>query len=252
MTLLRLKLLDWLLITLLAGAVAATGWCSAHWWRARERASSADAEVSRVRDLLAALARVRAREPVLAEGVPTGDQLSLVSDALGRAGLPVAVLRRVQPEGDGAGDLGNDMKLPVRRIGMRIELDALTLPELGRLLGAWRSQNPSWIPVLINLSARPDNPREGQASLQAVTQWTTKSVSPRWTVSLSMAVVYLVVKGYDARAETEVRPQVAVSDLARRVSAIERPSQGALEPLVSVAMNEPHSVGWEALTEVEP
>lgn len=186
----RFQLLDWLLIASIAGALAAAAWNASRWWVARTRATAAHGEVATARDLVAAVERARALPPLLAESAPPRDQLALVTDTLGRAGVAASVLRRVQPEAEGAIERIEGVTLPVRRSSMRVELDGLTLPELGRFLATWRTQNPEWTPVLVTLSPRAETARDAPLSPQGVSQ-TAVQTAPRWTVSLSLATLYL-------------------------------------------------------------
>lgn len=199
----QLKFLDWILIAVATVAVAAVASTGMRWWTSSVRASKADAELSNAMELVAAVERARALPPVLAEAPPAGDQLSVVRDTLGRAGLPESVLRRVQAEADGASERIEGVTLPIRRSAMRVELDGLTLPELGRFLGTWRTQNPGWTPVLVNLSPRPETARDGLGSSQGTLRSSAEAAPPRWTVSLSMAALYLTSDGPDKLAGAE-------------------------------------------------
>lgn len=190
----RFQVLDWLLIASVASALAAAAWNASRWWVSRGRAAAAHGELASARELVAAVERARALPPVLAEAAPSRDQLALVTDTLGRAGVAASVLRRVQPEADGAMERIEGVTLPIRRSVKRVELDGLTLPELGRFLATWRTQNPEWTPVLVNLSPRPEPTQNGVATSPS------QSLQPRWTVSLSMAALHLAATGPEPRA----------------------------------------------------
>lgn len=200
----QLKFLDWMLIAVATVAVAAVASTGMRWWTSSVRASKADAERAIAMELVDAVERARALPAVLAEASPAGDQLSVVRDTLGRAGLPESLLRRVQAEADGASERIEGVTLPIRRSAMRVELDGLTLPELGRFLGTWRTQNPGWTPVLVNLSPRPETVREGSGSPQVTSRSSAEAAPPRWTVSLSIAALYLESDGSNKRAGAEV------------------------------------------------
>jgi hypothetical protein len=199
----QLKFLDWMLISVATGAVAAVAWAGMRWWTSSVRASKADAELAIALELVDAVERARALPAVLAEASPAGDQLSVVRDTLGRAGLPESLLRRVQAEADGASERIEGVTLPIRRSAMRVELDGLTLPELGRFLGTWRTQNTGWTPVLMNLSPRPETVRDGLGAPQATSRSSAEAAPPRWTVSLSMAAMYLASDGQGKRASAD-------------------------------------------------
>ena len=200
----QLKFLDWMLIAVATGAVAAAASTGMRWWTSGVRASKADAELAIAIELVDSVEQARALPPLLSEAPPAGDQLSVVRDTLGRAGLPESLLRRVQAEADGASERIVGVTLPIRRSAMRVELDGLTLPELGRFLGTWRTQNPGWTPVLVNLSPRPETVREGSGSPQVTSRSSAEAAPPRWTVSLSMAALYLGSDGPNKRAGAEV------------------------------------------------
>ncbi len=199
----RLEFLDWSLIAMVAVAVAAVAWTGGRWWASSVRAAKADVELASALELVAAVERARALPSVLAEASPGGDQLSVVRDTLGRAGLPESMLRRVQAEAEGASERIEGVTLPIRRSAMRVELDGLTLPELGRFLGTWRTLNPGWTPVLVNLSPRPETVRDGLGSPQGLSRTSAEAAPPRWTVSLSMAALYLVSGGEGKRVSAD-------------------------------------------------
>lgn len=221
----RLQFLDWLFIAVASVAMAAAAWAGMRWWASSDRASQVDAEVANAMDLVAAVERARALPPALSEAPPAGEQLSVVRDTLGRAGLPESVLRRVQAEADGAIERIEGVTLPIRRSAMRVELDGLTLPELGRFLATWRVQNPGWTPVLVNLSPRPETVRDGLEAPQGASRVSAAAALPRWTVSLSMAALYLASDGQDRRASTDagasIRP-VGTMHRAAEVAARKR------------------------------
>lgn len=190
----RFQVLDWLFIAVTAGALAAVVWSASRWRVCTTRAFVADSELASARDLVAAVERARALPPVLAEAAPSSGQLALVTDTLGRAGVAASVLRTVQPEADSVVERIDGVALPIRRSSMRVELDGVTLPELGRFLATWRSQNPVWTPVLVNLAPRPEMVQSG------VSASPSQSPQPRWTVSLSMAALYLAATGQESRS----------------------------------------------------
>ncbi|MBY0111815.1 MAG: hypothetical protein K2Y21_03260 [Phycisphaerales bacterium] len=167
---------------MLAAAVVAGGavaWTSSNWWNACQNRAKAESSLREIAALIERVNDARAMPVVLFEETHTVDHLSMVSDALGRAGIAGTVLRRVQPEGERGQQQMLGVGLPIRRVGMRVELERITLPEIGRFLAAWRFSNPAWIPVLINLT--PHTQREESEAEQI----------PQWSLGLSIAAVYL-------------------------------------------------------------
>lgn len=238
MTQTRLQVVDWLLAVAAACAAAAVMWTAASWWAMRARALEASAELTSAMELATAVQRARATPALLADEAPSGDLLSLVSDTLGRAGVPASVLRRVQPEADGVNQRIDGVALPVRRSAMRVELEGVTLPELGRVLAVWRTQNPEWTPVLVNLSSRPEVTREDMASPQSTPRASSPFQPPRWTVSMSMATLYLAVTGTDARAATDARGRGGPHGAGHHGPGLDTRSDWYVEPLARAA------VGW--------
>ncbi len=234
----RLQFWDWVLVMLAVCAAAAVTWTAACWWTMRARASEARAGHARAMELVAAVQRARATPPLLADDAPSGDPLSLVSDTLGRAGVPASVLRRVQPEADGVSHRIEGVALPIRRSAMRVELDGLTLPELGRVLAVWRTHNPEWTPVLVNLSSCPEMTRDDAASPQSTPRARAQAQPPRWTVSMSIATLYLAASGADARATTDARQLGGPHSAGQHESGLDARSDGGSEPLAGAA------VGW--------
>lgn len=244
----RLQIVDWLLMGVAASALAAVVWTGTRWWGSSVRASNADAELARARAIVAAVERARALPPVLAEAPPAGDQLAAVRDTLGRAGLPESALRRVQAEADGASERMEGVTLPIRRSAMRVELDGLTLPELGRFFGVWRTQNPGWTPVLVNLSPRPETVRDGVSPAPGSAQSSSQS-PPHWTVSMSMAALYLAPTALGSRADAGGRQSMSPRGNSRLATGITEERQKKADHLMLAVTSGDQSTVGKALRE---
>lgn len=183
MTSRRVFMVDVLLLGAVCLGVVACAWSSWNWHRARGVTITRAERFAEIRALVGALEEARGRPPILADAPPATDQLTLVKDTLGEAGVSESVLRRVFSEVDGVSERIEGVALPIRRSGLRLELDGVTLTELGRFLAAWRTRQARWTPVLLNLSPRAEPPGDAAAGVG--------TGEPRWTVSMSAASLYL-------------------------------------------------------------
>ena len=128
-----------------------------------QRIRSAESEVTGAEVRLASLiedARVvlrhRAADPTAAEQErPTSDVIALVNRTLTAAGLPTSRFSGCAPEGDVAVP-GSDR---LRRQSVRLQLEPLTVPELGAFLSSLRDETSLWSESSIELSHRsgPDD-----------------------------------------------------------------------------------------------
>lgn len=198
-----LGMLDGLLVAALvassAGAIAA----ASSWWAASQERRVAHADHAAAAALVREVTRLRALPRVVGERPPPVEHLDMLTDALGDAGLGTNVLRRVSPEGEATwaapADLAAAGRLPLRKAGVRVELDGVSMPQLGRFLASWRRQQPQWTPTTITLSPRL------VGGAESVHQ------APTWSVSLVLTCVYLAPEsaasggggdGLDGRAAT--------------------------------------------------
>lgn len=130
-------------------------------WIAGSRASAAHAEAVRERIALEALAakagelaRLRAALPPIpprADAAPLSERLPAT---LAACGLPAAVLAGVAPGGE-ATVKSADGAPRARRTSATVSLQGLTLPQLGRVLEAWRAGGSGWTPVRLELAPLP-------------------------------------------------------------------------------------------------
>ncbi|HEX8876101.1 MAG TPA: hypothetical protein VF777_05085 [Phycisphaerales bacterium] len=202
----RVFMLDVLLLGAVGLGVVACVWSSWNWHRARGVAITCAERLAEMQALVAALEQARDRPQILADAPPATDQLTLVKDTLGEAGVPESVLRRVFSEADGVSERIEGVTLPIRRSGLRVELDGVTLPEFGRFLAAWRTRQARWTPVLLNLSPRMEPPGDAAASVG--------TGEPRWTVSMSAASLYLA---QEERTNAGATPQPWIGGRAELV-----------------------------------
>lgn len=180
----RSSMIDVLLLGAVAAGVISCGWCGWDWVRTSSVAAMRAASLAEARALVAEVEHARKRPSILADAPPSADPLTLVKDTLGQAGVAESVLRRVVPEADAPSERIEGVTLPIRKSGLRVELDGMTLPEIGRFLTAWRARNRAWTPVLLSLSPRLDPGRDAASTASSASE-------ARWTVNMSAAALYL-------------------------------------------------------------
>lgn len=225
---------DALLVAAVVLGVAACGLCGWRWSMAWTQVSRSNAALAEARALVADLEQARERPAILAESPPSSDPLTMVKDTLGQAGIAESVLRRVLPEADGVIERIEGVTLPIRRSAVRVELDGVTLAELGRFLAAWRSRNPAWTPVLLNLSPQAQSLRDAAGPTFATGE-------PRWTVNMSAASLYVSLEEPKeppaASAEHRVKPVASprVGDADAPVKVVPKRSRNEL--LLAPAMS---------------
>jgi hypothetical protein len=182
----RLGVLDWLLLAaLIVSSVGAIAGASA-WWAARDEGRDAHQEYVTSATLVGEVKRLRTLPRVVGEGPPPGGHLGMLTDALGDAGLGNSVLQRVSPESESSWARPEDSAAPgrlqLRRAGARVELEGVSISQLGRFLASWRRLHPQWTPTTITLSPRLSGSRGGmEGGYQP----------PTWSVSLVLTCVYL-------------------------------------------------------------
>jgi len=100
------------------------------------------------------LARLRAASPTdTAPGEPEPKLATRISTALAAAGLPASALASLSPESENVEPVTQTAVLVRRRATM--VLTSVSLPQLGRLLAAWRDRSPEWTPTRIDLEPAP-------------------------------------------------------------------------------------------------
>jgi hypothetical protein len=126
------------------------------------------------------VATVRTQVPAATADDPSrGGLTPRVTAALERAGLPVDVLASLSPEAES--QVANQAGVRVSRRRATLTLAGVTLPAVGRFLNAWRSAEPAWTFVSIDVSPAGGQPPEagGDLPLRAVIVIESVAVRPR-------------------------------------------------------------------------
>jgi len=153
----------WLDAVLVLALLSALVWCSRELISWRSAAARATVELGLLSSTEAAAADLvawRARPALVSEShTPSQLLLAMVSEAGNSAGIAAAAIKSVEGERDRpvAGGSG-----AFKQQSLRIQFEAVQLPEFGRFLNHWRNENPTWSPTKIELSpaaaARVDSP----------------------------------------------------------------------------------------------
>lgn len=131
--------------------VAATGiaflWAAQRLWTARSELDLVREQDVRSAKLIAEVRHLRALPTIIEDSPIKEDRiLGLVSDCLSQSGINPSAIRDVSSESQ-AGGTAN-----YRRQNIRVQLDSLGVPEMGRFLVTWNKLHPTWTPTTINLS----------------------------------------------------------------------------------------------------
>ncbi|MBX3410405.1 MAG: hypothetical protein KF859_11035 [Phycisphaeraceae bacterium] len=86
-----------------------------------------------------------------------------VTAALQRAGLATGALASLSPEAETVVATHDGVRVMRRRA--TLSLSGVTLPQVGKFLDAWRSAEPAWTPVSIDLSPVGGKPPEAGGDL---------------------------------------------------------------------------------------
>jgi hypothetical protein len=144
--------LEFSLGLLVAVTALAFVWSAQRLWSTRS-----DLEVARQQDVQSAklIAEVRHLRslPAIIEEAPIREDriLGLVSDCLSQSGVNPAAIRDVSSESQAGGTT------TYRRQNIRVQLDSLSVPDVGRFLSTWNKLHPTWTPTTINLSPAQKN-----------------------------------------------------------------------------------------------
>ncbi|MEW6741423.1 MAG: hypothetical protein AB1486_01585 [Planctomycetota bacterium] len=119
----------------------------------RRQLEAAASTLRQTRQQAAEVMSLRQREErVSLRERPRQDVIALVNEVLAEAGIPSGRLTGIEPESDVAlgGSAGG--KSPYRQQTLALELERLTLPEVGRFLALLRERQKMWSVTRIELS----------------------------------------------------------------------------------------------------
>lgn len=132
--------------------------------RAHARARDAHEVFERSRRDADEVIALRATPPTLTVGKrPEPGIYGQFADALVEVGEPVSTISSLVPGTDTA--VAVDGLGACKRQSVRVTLDGLTLPRLGRVLHAWRRAQPDWRTTQVQLTPLPDGVPEPGAAL---------------------------------------------------------------------------------------
>jgi len=128
-------------------ATAAFTWSTFQWWTARNQLAAARAGDLQAAALISEVRQLRALPIIVEDSAVREDRLlGMVSDSLVQAGVNPSAIRGVSSESNSAGSG------PYRRQSIRVQLDPISVPDVGRFLSNWKSRHPTWIPTSLNLA----------------------------------------------------------------------------------------------------
>jgi len=184
--------LEFALGLLVAATALAFAWSAQRLWATRS-----DLEVARQKDVQSAKVIAEVRHlltlPAIIEEAPIREDriLGLVSDCLSQSGINPSAIRDVSSESQAGGTT------TYRRQNIRVQLDSLSVPDVGRFLATWNRLHPTWTPTNINLSPAQRN-EGGKPNTTSIT----------WAATVVFTSTYLAVVP-TSRLATEPLPSLA-------------------------------------------
>lgn len=135
---------------------------------ARSRAHAAELQLAATARDAESIRVLKASIPPETPDEPAGGLTQRISASLLRAGLPATALASLSPEAESPGASQPGVRVARRRA--TLTLAALALPQVGRFLDDWRTTEPAWVPVSIDLAPMGGKPPEagGDLPLRAV------------------------------------------------------------------------------------
>ena len=147
--------------TLLGVCLLLSGFCAVRMLSARRHADDARIHLSQVADSVKALRHLQEITKSGATGKrPAPGLTGQVADAMAQAGIPLAAMSSLTPEPET--ELSRTGDIARMRQGARLALEAVTLPQLGQFLQAWRTQHPEW--TILSLQLTPLPGRQSQSA----------------------------------------------------------------------------------------
>jgi len=132
-------------------ALGLSGTSAARALRAQSEARAAAATYEQTRRTAAEVIALRNTRPTVAVGKrPEPGIYGQFTDALVDAGEPTSVLTNLSPDADSSVTIGGSAAR--KRQCVRVTLEGVTLPGLGRVMNAWRSAQPEWTVTQVQLT----------------------------------------------------------------------------------------------------
>lgn len=147
-------------------------WAGHGWWNAHTRLAQLREHDRATADLVQEVRHLRTL-PVIVADEPTRQEsvFGMVSDTLVHAGINPSSLKDVGSDAVG-GTAQN-----YRRQKIRIQLDSVSVPDVGRFLASWRKHHPTWIATAFNLAPM----QRADSTLD----------QPAWSVSIEVTSTFL-------------------------------------------------------------
>ncbi len=141
-------------------------WTAARYMNARGEAAVTAAQWEIVADQARELVTLRSEAPPESRRPrPAPGIAARLAGVVAAAGLPQGVLQNVTPEQESAVNGGKGAAY--RRLAVRLTMDPVTLPELGRFFAQWRGAEPTWLVTSVDLSPTSRHARGTQKPLRA-------------------------------------------------------------------------------------
>lgn len=130
---------------------------------ARSQAHSAGLQLTSTARDAEAIRTLKSSMPPESSDEPAGGLTQRISASLARTGLPAAALAGLSPEAESP--LVTQPGVRAARRRTTLTLAGIALPQIGRFLDDWRTTEPAWIPVSIDLAPMGGKPPEAGGDL---------------------------------------------------------------------------------------
>lgn len=146
-------------------AAAALAWSASRWWNAGSDLNAAQRTDLHAAAIISEVRHLRTL-PVIVEENPTREDrlLGMVSDTLVQAGVNPSVIKDVSSDSVSAG------AGVYRRQAIRVQLESISVLDLGRFLAGWKKQHPTWIATTLNVAPMKRAASEGK-SVETAVAW---------------------------------------------------------------------------------
>lgn len=150
-------------------------------FRAADTRQRSEAAIDRLAQVCGELDELRGlqneQQKALIGARPSSDVLHVISDILDKARVDASCLRRVDPGAPMPVESASDGP-EYRRESVRVQLEPLTLPQLGAVLAAWARTGTPW--------------NVAEVELTAVTQ--QRLQQPHYAVTLTVSALYVATR----------------------------------------------------------